>query len=61
MGELHRLTSSDATVLFLKTPGIPNHIAPLILRDQSILPGGGRLRLKQIKAKMEQALGRGFP
>ncbi|QGN54219.1 wax ester/triacylglycerol synthase family O-acyltransferase [Novosphingobium sp. Gsoil 351] len=56
MAELHQLTSSDAAMLFLETPDTPNHIAPLIICDQSTVPGGTTLRLRQIKAKMERAL-----
>lgn len=56
MSELHQLSATDSAMLFVETPNTPNHIAPLFICDQSTLPGGGKLRLRQIKAKIEQAL-----
>lgn len=56
MTELHQLSATDSAMLFVETANTPNHIAPLFICDPSTLPGGGKLRLKQIRAKMEQAL-----
>jgi WS/DGAT/MGAT family acyltransferase len=56
MTQLHQLSATDSAMLFVETPSTPNHIAPLFICDPSTLPGGGKLRLRQIRAKMEQAL-----
>lgn len=56
MPDLYQLSATDSAMLFVETPNTPNHIAPLFICDQSTIPGGGKLRLKQIKAKIEQAL-----
>ncbi|MET0375595.1 MAG: wax ester/triacylglycerol synthase family O-acyltransferase [Rhizorhabdus sp.] len=56
MAERHQLTATDSSMLFMESGGNPNHIAPLIICDQSTIPGGQPLRLRQIKAKMEDAL-----
>ncbi len=51
---MHQLSSTDAQMLYIDSPRTPNHIAPLLLFDQSAVLGG-KLRFRDTVAKVEQA------
>jgi diacylglycerol O-acyltransferase len=52
---MQQLSSADSSFLYIESPSTPNVIAPVLICDQSTVPGG-KVRLSDIKAKIQVAL-----
>lgn len=54
---MEQLSGMDATFMYLDTPTTPMHIGSVNIYDPSTVPGGGKLRLRDIVCHIEERLG----